>query len=323
MTALPALVLTAGQGTRLDPLTRLVAKPAIPFAGGTLIERVLDSVRRQGVSDIVLNLHHLPATITSVVADGRHLGLTARYSWEQPLLGSAGGPRRALPLLASDEFLIVNGDTLSDFDFEPMIDAHRRNGADVTMAVVPNPHPDHYNGLVVDNGIVTGFAPRGQAAGTWHFIGVQVVKSSAFEHLPDGLRSETVAGFYRDVIRETPGRIRAWHATTTFLDVGTARDYADAALLNMPHGTNGSDRRVVIWPEARVDEGADLEDCVVAGPLHVPAHFHARSAVLVPEAVVKPGDRALVRDGIAVFEMPAASPSADLKVGGSICYRID
>src|SRR6188474_919178 len=107
MRTLPALVLAAGQGTRLDPLTRLTAKAAVPLGGRTLIEHVLDWVKEQGVVEVVMNLHHLPATITSVVGDGAHLGLSIRYSWEQPLLGSAGGPRRALPLLASDEFLMV------------------------------------------------------------------------------------------------------------------------------------------------------------------------------------------------------------------------
>ena len=293
MSPLPALVLTAGRGTRLDPLTRLVAKAAVPLGDRTLIERVLSWLHHQGVVDLVLNLHHLPATITAVVGDGTHLGVSVRYSWEQPLLGSAGGPRRAVPLLASDEFLIVNGDTLCDFDLAPMMAAHRQSGADVTMAVVPNPNPNHYNGLVVgDGGTVTGFAPRGQAAGTWHFIGVQIVRSTAFDGLPDGVPSETVAGFYRDVIREAPGRIRAWSATTVFLDVGTPRDYLQA-----------SGRRVVVWPEARVAHGADLDDCIVAGPVNVPAGFHARSSVLVPGHLLHTQDRATLRDGIAVFDL--------------------
>jgi len=304
MTSLPSLVLAAGHGTRLDPLTRLTAKAAVPLGGRTLIEHVLDWVKRQGVADVVLNLHHLPVTITSIVGDGAHLGLSVRYSWEQPLLGSAGGPRRAVPLLASDEFLIVNGDTLCTFDVTPMINAHGASGADVTMAVVPNPNPRHYNGLVVDDaGVVTGFAPRGQADGTWHFIGVQIARSSAFADLPDGVPSETVAGFYRDVIRDTPGRIRAWHAKTSFLDVGTPRDYLEAALLSTSKSTNGNGRRVVIWPDAHVAEGADLDDCIVAGSIHVPSGFRARSSVLLPETLLRTGDRAVVRDGIAVFEM--------------------
>jgi NDP-sugar pyrophosphorylase family protein len=293
MMSLPALVLTAGRGTRLDPLTRLVAKAAVPLGDRTLIERVLGWLRSQGVRDVVLNLHHLPATITAVVGDGAHLGVSVRYSWEQPLLGSAGGPRRAVPLLASDTFLIVNGDTLCDFDIGPMMTAHLLSGADVTMAVVANPNPDHYNGLVAgEDGIVTGFAPRGQAAGTWHFIGVQIVSSNVFVNLPDGVPAETVAGFYRDVIRDTPGRIRVWHASTRFLDVGTPRDYLRA-----------SGRRVVVWPEARVAPDADLEDCVVAGSVEVPPGFRARSAVLIPGELVQAHDRAIVRDGIAVFDM--------------------
>jgi NDP-sugar pyrophosphorylase family protein len=293
MNTLPALVLTAGCGTRLDPLTRLVAKAAVPLGDRTLIERVLGWLRDQGVVDLVLNLHHLPSTITTVVGDGTHLGVSVRYSWEQPLLGSAGGPRRAVPLLRSDEFLIVNGDTLCDFDIRPMLAAHRQSGADVTMAVLPNPNPHHYNGLVVDeDGIVTGFAPRGHAAGTWHFIGVQIVRSSAFAGLADGVPSETVAGFYRDVVRDTPGRIRAWQAATAFLDVGTPRDYLQAT---------GS--RVLVWPDARVDPAADLDDCIVAGPVHVPAGFRGRSAVLIPSQLVRAQDRAAVRDGIAVFDL--------------------
>lgn len=300
MTTLPALVLAAGQGTRLDPLTRLVSKAAVPLGGRTLIEHVLAWVRQQGVADVVLNLYHLPATITSIVGDGAHLGMRVRYSWEQPLLGSAGGPRHALPLLDADEILIVNGDTLVGFGVDEMIGAHRESGADVTMAVVPNPDPHHYNGLVVDaSGLVTGIAPRGAAEGTWHFVGVQAARSRAFEHLPDGVPAETVAGFYRDVIREAPGRIRAWRANTTFLDVGTPRDYLEAALTMRTDGWTA--RRTVVWSEAHVDPGADLEDCVVAGPVRVPARFRARSAVLVPEAVLKAGDRAAVRDGIAVF----------------------
>jgi NDP-sugar pyrophosphorylase family protein len=232
-----ALLLTAGIGSRLDPLTRLVAKPAVPLGDRTLVEHILAWIGRQGITDVVMNLHHRPASLTAIVGDGAHLGLRVRYSWEDPLLGSAGGPRRALPLVDSDPFLIVNGDTLCDFDLAPLIAAHAASRADVTMAVVPNPAPDHYNGMAVDSeGRVTGFLPRGRAAGTWHFIGVQVAQARVFAGLRDGVPSETVAGFYRDIIAREPGAIRAWPAPTSFLDVGTPRDYLAAALrLGAPH----------------------------------------------------------------------------------------
>src|SRR4029453_14377549 len=126
---LPALVLTAGLGKRLDPLTRLVAKPAVPVGNRTLVERVLTWLERQGATDLILNLHYRPETITGLIGDGAHLGVRIRYSWEHPLLGSAGGPRHALPLLDAPTFLIVNGDTLCPAPLGPLLSAHRATGA--------------------------------------------------------------------------------------------------------------------------------------------------------------------------------------------------
>ena len=111
-----ALILTAGLGMRLRPLTDVRAKPAIPVAGDPLIRRIIAWLVSQGVDDLVLNLHHRPETIASVVGDGRDLGARVRYSWEPRLLGSAGGPRLARPLLGAGTFFIINGDTLTDVD---------------------------------------------------------------------------------------------------------------------------------------------------------------------------------------------------------------
>jgi NDP-sugar pyrophosphorylase family protein len=156
----------------------------MPLGGRTLIERVLGWLAAEHIGQVVLNLHHLPESICGVVGDGAHLGLSVKYSWESPLLGSAGGPRHALPLLDADEFLIVNGDTLCPAPLSPILAAHRAAGADVTMAVVPNPDPAHYNGIVAaGDGRVTSFIPRGHTADSWHFVGIQVVNASVFASL--------------------------------------------------------------------------------------------------------------------------------------------
>jgi len=295
---LATLVLAAGLGSRLDPLTRVVAKPAVPLGDRTLIEHVLAWLRTQGAHEVVLNLHHRPATITSVVGDGAHLGLSVRYSWEEPLLGSAGGPRHALPLVETDTWLIVNGDTLCDVDLSAMIDGHRRSGADVTLAVVPNHSPDHYNGITIDStDAVTGFVPRGRAQGSWHFVGVQIAAASVFAGLADGVPAETVAGIYKDLLITRPGTVRVWRVTGAFLDVGTPRDYLNAAL----HYGQAAPRRSIIWPEATVEPGADLEECLVIGQTRVPAGFQARSAILAPAALARPGDQVEIRDDVAVF----------------------
>jgi len=101
---------------------------AIPVAGIPMVERIVRWLATAGIDDIVLNLHALPDTITSVVGDGRHLGVRARYSWEQPfVLGSAGGPRQALDIVGVETFLIVNGDTLTDLPLAPLVAATAQN----------------------------------------------------------------------------------------------------------------------------------------------------------------------------------------------------
>ena len=94
---IPALVLTAGLATRLRPLSLVRAKAAVPVAGTPLVLRILRQLAAAGITDAVLNLHHLPHTLAAVVGDGSDVGVRVRYSWEMPVLGSAGGPRHALP----------------------------------------------------------------------------------------------------------------------------------------------------------------------------------------------------------------------------------
>jgi mannose-1-phosphate guanylyltransferase len=317
---LPALVLTAGLGSRLDPLTRLVAKPAVPVAGRTLVERVLEWLYRENVRDVVLNLHHRPETITSVIGDGTHLGLRARYSWEQPLLGSAGGPRHALPLLDAETFLIVNGDTLCDFPLAQMMAAHDAANADVTMALIPNPAPDRYNSVLLDaDRRVRGFVPKGTPAGAatdtrWHFIGVQIARASLFAPLTDGVPAETVSSLYAGGISAKTLNVLGYPVFTSFVDVGTPSDYLKTAL----HFAGDTDRviepgagvertavlaQTVVWPEAHIEPGARLDECIVAGAVRVPANFSATRSVIVPSTVMTATDRATLRDGVAVFPL--------------------
>ncbi len=96
----------------------------------------------------MLNLHHRADSITRIVGDGSRLDLSVRYSWETEILGSAGGPARAVPLLESDRFLIVNGDTLTNVDLRAVATQHVDTNAMVTMAVVDA--DPRYNAILAD-----------------------------------------------------------------------------------------------------------------------------------------------------------------------------
>ena len=229
-----ALVLAAGLGTRLRPLTLTRAKPAMPIGGEPLVRRILRWLAHERVEDVVVNLHYLPQTITAVVGDGSDLGLRVRYSWEQPLiLGSAGGPRRAAPIIGAPSFFVVNGDTLTDLSLAPLVRDHESSGALVTIAVIPNREPDRYGGAQLDeDGRISGFVPRGDsAAGSYHVIGVQVAQAEAFAGLKDGEPANSVRGLYEQLIAAKPGCIRGYVCDAKFWDIGTPEDYAatDAA----------------------------------------------------------------------------------------------
>ncbi|MEQ1726867.1 MAG: nucleotidyltransferase family protein [Vicinamibacterales bacterium] len=217
-----ALLLTAGLGTRLHPLTSVRAKPAIPVAGAPMVVRIMTWLRGAGITDVVLNLHHLPESITTIIGDGSDLGVRARYSWEPVVLGSAGGPRQALDIIAADTFVIVNGDTLTNLSLPPLLDAHAASGALVTMAVVPNTQPQHYSGLRVDaDGAVLGVVPRGSGEASFHFVGVQVANRHAFAGAPAGRPSNSVGDVYARLIaaclgaRPTSGTSAPWPTTGT------------------------------------------------------------------------------------------------------------
>jgi mannose-1-phosphate guanylyltransferase len=286
-----ALLLTAGLGTRLRPLTSALAKPALPVAGPTLVERIVASVRDQGVADLILNLHYLPATITGVVGDGASLGVRVRYSWEVPLLGSGGGPRRAFSLVPDERLWLVNGDTLTDVDLAAMAAEHAESDALVTMAVIPNPAPARYGGVVVDEaGRILGFVPRGSSEPTWHFVGVQIAERDAFASLDDGVAAESVSAVYPTLMADRPGSVRAFRSHARFLDIGTPRDYLDACLrlagatlVAAPTARVASTAivtRSVLWGDAEVGRDARLDAVVVGDGVRVPAGTIASNAVL-------------------------------------------
>ena len=304
----PVLVLAAGLGTRLRPLTGVRAKPAVPVAGRPLVTRILEWLAAQGVADVILNLHHRPETITRLVGHGEAAGVRVRYSWEPVILGSAGGPRQALPLLGP-RFFIVNGDTLTTLSLRALAETHASSGAAVTLAVAPHPAPDRYGGvLVADDGRVRGFARAGGGAAA-HFVGVQLVEAAVFADLPAGRPAATIGGIYDRLPAvpdgERPGGIRAHRCVDGFLDVGTPADYLAASLAvarregheALPAGAGStihptaSLERTAVWDDVRIGSGCRLDRCIVADGVSLPAGTVLRRRICVPAGTAAPSER--------------------------------
>jgi len=294
----PALVLTAGLGTRLRPLTHVRAKAAVPVNGEPLVRRVAGWLAGRGIREHVYNLHHHPASIAACLGDGTALGIRVRYSWEPSVLGSAGGPRHALPLLTdtgADYFLIVNGDTLTDVDLDALLVRHEESGAHVTMALIPNPAPDRYGGVTVSaDGFVTGFTRAGAAGESFHFIGLQVAAATVFGRLEDNLPSESVNGLYRVLMREAPRSIAAFISDASFSDIGTPLDCLRTSVaLTVDEGdrmvsptaqipASAIVERTAIWDDVIVGAHARLRDCIIADRVTIPEGAVYERCAIVP-----------------------------------------
>lgn len=243
----------------------------------------------------MLNLHYLPETITCQVGDGSDVGVRVRYSYESPVLGSAGGPRKALPLLPDDNFFIINGDTLTTVDLQVLADDHRRTGALVTVAVIPNEWPDKYGGLVLDSaGRFHSVVPPGSSVRSYHVVGVQLARPAAFAELRLDEPAESIGGHYRVLVKRDRGAVRACLCPAEFWDIGTPADYLHASLaignaegraLHIGSGSSiDPSARVtgcIIWDDVTVGPEAVLHRCVVADGVTIPARARFQDSVIV------------------------------------------
>jgi len=325
-----AVVLAAGAGVRARPLSFVRAKAAFPLAGESLCRRIVAWLARHGVRDIVVNLHHRPESIARELGEGRDLGVRIRYSWEPTVLGSAGGPRRALPMLGCDRVVIVNGDTLTDLQLGEVADVHARSGALVTMALTKNPDPSRYGGVVLQDGWVSGFTRPGSRAVSYHFIGVQVAEAAAFDEAPDDRASESVGEVYPALIARRAQSVRGYVCASRFLEVGTLTDYLDTAL-----GLAGEERRAddlvgarcriddsaqlvraVVWDDVTIEARCRLSECIVTDGVRVPAGLRFERSALVSAAHVPDEYDARRIGDLVVAELPRPLRADPPRPGG-------
>ena len=206
-----ALVLAAGRGERLRPLTDHTPKPLLRVRGKPLIVWQLEALARAGLTEVVINLAHLGEQIEAELGDGGRLGLQLRYSHEPPgALEAAGGIRLALPLMGDAPFVLANADVWTDFDFstlprEPRGLAH--------LVLVPN--PEHHPGgdFCLDDGRV---ALHGATRLT--YAGIAVYRPALFAHLASGARAP-LAPLLRESILE--GAVDGELFRGKWVDVGT------------------------------------------------------------------------------------------------------
>lgn len=303
---LRALVLAAGRGERLRPLTTSLPKPLLPVAGRPLAAWTLARLRAAGVEAAALNLHHLGERIRATFG-ASFRGMPLVYSDERELQGTGGAlPPLADFLSAADLVLVVNGDSLCRWPFEAMLAAHRRSRPAATLLVQRTVDPRAFGGGVALEGDRVVAFRKGDlthAASGRHvvFAGAQILEPELLERLPEG-PSDLITALYEPLLAagaplQAVETARPWH------DLGTPRRYLEGVLDWTFRGStkafravNGSEigpqarlRRTVVEAGGTVGARARLSECLVLPGGTVAEGVKLRRSIVGPGARVAPG----------------------------------
>jgi len=209
-----AMILAAGKGTRLAPLTHTTPKPMLELGGKPLIQWQVEALAAAGVTEVVINLHHLGEQIRAHLADGSHYGVHIRYSEETELLETGGGIVNALPLLRHEPFWLLNGDIWTDFDFKrlPAVPA----SPDLAHIVLtPTPAYRERGDFDYAEGRVT------QRGNSFVYCGIAALSADLFDGVDPAHFS--LRDLYFDLIKSR--QLSAQVHTGVWHDIGTVAQY--------------------------------------------------------------------------------------------------
>ncbi len=327
-----AMLLCAGVGERMLPLTRRLPKPALPVLGRPIVLTNLERLARGGFETLVVNLHHLPDVLRRVIDDASPATRPAvRFAEEPTILGTAGALRGAAHLLRGEgTFLVHNGDFLSDVDLAAALEAHRRSGMLATLVLAAA--RDGYSRVEVDDaGRVLAIAgrpgPAGPAAaGSYLFTGMQILQDEVIDRIPADTPSDIIRDVHLGLLGE--GRLGSYVHRGFWWEFGDPETFLEGCLrlIEMPDGERArvgtTDRvrdlegaRVAVGALADFHTGVQLERRVALGyGTRVSEGSWLADSVVMPEVWIGPGsrlERVLVGPGT---EIPAGFEARDALV---------
>jgi NDP-sugar pyrophosphorylase family protein len=228
-----AMILAAGFGTRLKPLTIGLPKPMFPLLNRPLLEHTLNFLSSQGIQDIIVNVHHLPEKIVEYFGDGTDFGVCLQFSREEEILGTAGGLKKAQSFLEKETFLVLNSDVLADINFDSVLKFHKEKNSCLTLVVRQDEEPEKYRPIhLADDCRITRFVD----ASTNHpstniqqvmFTGIQVMEPEIFSRIPINKFCGTTEDIFPTMIEKGLPVYGHLHEKY-WIDMGTPETYIQA-----------------------------------------------------------------------------------------------
>ena len=309
------MILAAGYGERLWPLTADRTKPALPVLGKPLVGYVAEYLAQFGVTETVVNLHHQPESVKRSLGDGSQFGVKLEYVYEPVILGTSGALDNARALLQGDTFVVINGKLITNIDLRAALAEHQRQHALATLILRENPRLERFSIVEVENGLVKRFGgmptvepPSQRAAPPLMFTGIQILEPRIFEYIPRGVFSHSTVEVYPQAIAKGE-RIVAHVGSGLWYELSTLQRYLDISLAllqaegrDLYLGNNAAIdaaaavHQSILWNDVTIEAGAVVDRAILGDGVRVPAGEHIQNAVAVRAELVagkKPPAKAL------------------------------
>ncbi len=283
------MILSAGYGTRLWPLTEDRTKPAIPILGKPLVGYVAEYLARFGCDEIAVNLHHRPESVRAALGDGSRFGVKLHYVEEPEILGTSGAIWNARALLDGDTFVVVNGKIITDIDLHAAFETHRRTRAIATLVLLPNAACEKFSLVKTADGFLQGFGglpQREQFLNTdppLMFTGIQILEPRIFDYIPHGVFSHSTTDVYPQAIAKGE-RVAVHVAAGRWFELSTIPRYLAISLLLLRERAQtlsaGVDCEIsataavaqsVLWDRVVIEGGAQVNRAVLGDDVRIRA----------------------------------------------------
>jgi NDP-sugar pyrophosphorylase family protein len=296
-----AMILSAGYGTRLWPLTEDRTKPAIPIMGKPLVGYVAEYLARYGCDEIVVNLHHRPESVRHALGDGSKFGVQLTYVEEPEILGTSGAIDNARSLFEADTFIVVNGKIITDIDLSAALETHRRTAAIATLVLLPNAACEKFSIVKTSAGCLTGFGGMPDASEfsesnpPFMFTGIQILEPRILNYIPRGIFSHSTTDVYPKAVAAGE-RVSVHIADGRWFELSTMQRYLDVSLLLL--GERGDrEETLSAGVGCEISETAEVTESVLWDNVKVASGARVRRAILADNVEIAAGE---VLENVAV-----------------------
>jgi mannose-1-phosphate guanylyltransferase len=286
-----AMILAAGEGRRLKPLTNVCPKALVPVVNRPVIDRIIEFLAAHGVHEIMVNAHHHYEKMANYLKEYDRFAVKVETSIEKDILGTGGGIKNTQHFWDRGPFIVINGDILTDIKLQEVYEYHLRCKNLVTLVL--HDFAPHNKVMANDAMSVLSFGPGTNLQGALAFTGIHIVNPEVIDFMPEGKRHDIIA-FYKDLIRRGEP-IRAYVATGhRWIDIGAIPDYVSANFQFLPP------RKIVTAEECQLHPDAALKEWAVIG----------RGSSIEQGALVKRSvlwSDVIVREGVRVVDSVVTS----------------